>query len=126
MASDDTIGKAALEKSSSSTMRKISFDGDKKIVDEVNRSPHVKIVTFGHTLMEDIVPGGGESPLALTNTGSWLKNIKFSDRGGNCKLDIESNNFPSVKKSKEKGANKALVEMKYFSEIDKHKLVKFR
>jgi hypothetical protein len=106
-----------------SKVRKHSRDKGKEII---KKSVKVKIVVLAHTHFRDLSPNSGESNWAYANSGTWLREIQASKDAKRCRLRTKSSPLPYVKISKEKGENKAIVELKFFRGNLRHRIVKVR
>jgi hypothetical protein len=102
-------------------VRKYNRKKSKEIIDEKSR---VKIVVLAHTHFRDLQPNSGESDWATANTGTWLREIQASKNSGKCVLKTKPSPLPYVKISKERGENKALVELKFYRGKLRHRMVK--
>ena len=93
----------------------------------IKKSNKFKIVVLGHNHFSHLEPKtSGVSEWGYANTGTWLKKVKASTDSKNCFLKSKPSALPYVKISKEKGQDKALLELKYFRGTFQDQLLKVK
>jgi UDP-2,3-diacylglucosamine pyrophosphatase LpxH len=105
-------------------VRKSNEEAAKEIIDNSQGIQPTRIVVFGHTHFRDLQPRSAESDWAYANTGTWLDEIQAGRTASGCSLTTSPSPLPYAKISREKDANKVLVELKFYRGNLAHRVVR--
>ena len=114
-APDSVVANRIVELTRPEVVRDTARGAAQQLQNDPARRPPVRILVTGHTHLEELVPRSGETDRAYANTGSWFRRVRAGQNSTGCVLTVSPSKLPYVRVSRERDANRALVELLYFS-----------